>query len=94
MNREQAKLLAPIIAAYGEGKTIQIKTHANGWFDVSDAKFNLTPDNYRIKPEPEVVYVSFRPNGQRQDCWGTEANAKASANYVKGTYKKFIEVVE
>ncbi len=94
MNRGQAKLLAPIIAAYGEGKTIQIKTSTDGWVDVSDVLFNLTPDNYRVKPEPEVVYASFRPNGQLHDCWKSESNARASARYFKGTYKKFIEVME
>ena len=95
MNRENAKLLAPIIAAYGEGKTIQIKTHANGWSDVSDAMFNLTPDDYRIKPEPKAVYVVFDLRGIR-DCFASEANAMYTANSIAtgGSYKKFIEVTE
>ena len=95
MNRGQAKLLAPIIAAYGEGKTIQIKTGTDGWFDVSDVLFNLTPDNYRIKPSPEVVYVVFDISNRVRNCVKSESNAKRMAAFLPmASYKKFIEAVE
>lgn len=53
MTRERAKELAPIIAAYAEGKTIQLKGEY-GW-----TSFLFEPNfdeytEYRIKPEPRM----------------------------------------
>ena len=54
MNRDRAKELAPIIAAYGEGKMIQIRDK-DLWFDLhgnnSIGFDSILPEDIRIKPE-------------------------------------------
>ncbi len=52
MNRKQAKELAPIITAFGDGKEIEIRC-GNEWIHLpGPAVFSGPPENYRIKPEP------------------------------------------
>ena len=71
MTRERAKELAPIIAAYGEGKKVQYYDECDGvWCTVIDPVWgNNGP--YRIAPEPrkramtrdEVLnFLAERPN--------------------------------
>ena len=67
MTREQAKELLPIIQAFAEGKTIQIKQEGD-WFDVgknTEVYFSESPSDYRIKPESE-----YRPFKSQEECWG------------------------
>ncbi len=68
MNRQQAKELLPIIQAYAEGKTIQVKASDNLWYEYNGnnnkLKFDSDPQNYRIKPEPK-----YRPFKNREECW-------------------------
>jgi len=54
MTREQTKELMPIIQAFAEGKTIQIRDAGGTWWDVMDsgASFSQPVDAYRVKPEP------------------------------------------
>lgn len=66
MNRQQAKELLPIIQAFAEGKTIQVKGPDNRWYD-SDRKdcklkFDSDPQMYRIKPK-------YRLFANREECW-------------------------
>ena len=66
MNRQQAKELLPIIQAFAEGKTIQVKGPDNRWYD-SDRKdcklkFDSDPQMYRIKPK-------YRPFRSKEECW-------------------------
>lgn len=66
MNRQQAKELLPIIQAFAEGKTIQVKGPDNRWYD-SDRKdcklkFDSDPQMYRIKPK-------YRPFRSEEECW-------------------------
>ena len=63
MTREQAKELLPIIQAWAEGKTIQVKEHGR-WVELCIDDFNLCPDMYRIKPEPK-----YRPFKTQEECW-------------------------
>lgn len=74
MNRDQTKLLLPILTAYAAGKPIQFRGKNSfrdyKWSDSgSDANSCLAFDpnrfEYRIKPEPEVVYVVTAANGSR-----------------------------
>ena len=61
MNREEAKELLPIIQAFANGGTIQFSCNMNGpyWQDMGESlSFKLDGDRFRIKPEPEVIYVS------------------------------------
>lgn len=62
MNRQEAKKLLPIIQAYAEGKTIQIKAIDGIWYD--DEDMLESPPNYRIKPEPK-----YRPFANAKECW-------------------------
>lgn len=67
MNRQQAKELLPIIQAFAEGKTIQVKGPDNRWYDYSGSrklKFDSDPKKYRIKPEPK-----YRPFVDKEECW-------------------------
>ena len=63
MKREEAKVLAPIIKAYAEGKIIQYQERGK-WYDITGPCFNLPADTYRIKPEPK-----YRPFKTQEECW-------------------------
>lgn len=78
MNRQEAKQLLPIIQAYAEGKTIQIKAIDGIWYDDEDmVKFDSNPQNYRIKPEPK-----YRPFANAKECW-TEMQKHQPFGWVK-----------
>lgn len=68
MNRQQAKELLPIIQAFAEGKTIQVKGPDNRWYDYKNKtcklNFNSDPQSYCIKPEPK-----YRPFANADECW-------------------------
>ena len=65
MNRQEAKQLLPIIQAFAEGKTIQIKAIDGIWYDDEDVvKFDSNPQNYRIKAE-----FKYRPFANAEECW-------------------------
>lgn len=62
MNKQTAQQYLPLIKAFAEGKTLQYKpTFQNKWLDATDLSFALTPERYRIKPEPikqEFYYIT------------------------------------
>ena len=69
MNREQAKEIWFLIKAFGEGVTIQRELQIGGygkdyrWADLDDiCSIHLinNPEEYRIKPEPEEIFVNKR----------------------------------
>lgn len=65
MNRQQIKELLPVMQAFAEGKTIQVKDKYNIWHDDKDELlFNLDFQDYRIKPE-----VTYRPFTNKYECW-------------------------
>lgn len=67
MTREEAKILLPIIQAFAEGKTIQIRKHGEeSYYDSTNSKlnFDLGYYSYRVKPEPE-----YRPFKDANECW-------------------------
>lgn len=68
MNREQAKELLPIIQAFAEGKTIQVKSSDGLWYgregENCEFNFNADPQVYRIKSEPK-----YRPFKDAEECW-------------------------
>jgi hypothetical protein len=66
MNRNQAKVLLPIIKAFSEGKVIEsrcIKGDTSLWYDDKDPSFD-DDFEYRIKPEPK-----YRPFANAKECW-------------------------
>ena len=51
--------------AFAEGKTIQVKSGNGIWCDGgNELKFDLYPQDYRIKPEPK-----YRPFKNSEECW-------------------------
>ena len=55
MTRERAKELAPIIAAYGDGREVQIAYEFERWGTfIGQAGFDFENASYRIKPEPRT----------------------------------------
>jgi hypothetical protein len=68
MTREQAKELLPIIQAFAEGKTIQVKSSDGLWYgregENCEFNFNADPQVYRIKSEPK-----YRPFANAEECW-------------------------
>ena len=63
MTRATAKLLSPIIKAYGEGKIIQYLSDNNIWEDREYLYFDVEPHRYRIKPE-----TKYRPFKNTKEC--------------------------
>lgn len=67
MTREEAKILLPIIQAFADGKTIQIRKHGEeSYYDSTNSKlnFDLGYYSYRVKPEPKC-----RPFKNADECW-------------------------
>ena len=66
MTREEAKELLPIIQAFAEGKTIQVRiNNDSSWTDLLDDKLEISNlYEYRIKPEPK-----YRPLKSQEECW-------------------------
>ena len=66
MTREEAKELLPIIQAFAEGKTIQVRiNNDSSWTDLLDTKLEISNlYEYRIKPEPK-----YRPFKTKEECW-------------------------
>ena len=65
MRRNEVKELLPIIQAFAEGKTIQVKAIDGMWHDDEDTlKFDSSPQNYRIKSEQK-----YRPFKNAEECW-------------------------
>ena len=66
MTREEANELLPIIQAFAEGKTIQVRiNNDSSWTDLLDTKLEISNlYEYRIKPEPK-----YRPFKTREECW-------------------------
>lgn len=68
MNRQEAKELLPIIQAFAEGKTIQVKSSDGLWYgregENCEFNFNADPQVYRIKSEPK-----YRPFANAEECW-------------------------
>ena len=67
MTRQEAKELLPIITAFADGKEVQLKTADTGryvWKDQGDAlAFSCPPQLYRVKPEPNKIYIVRSPSG-------------------------------
>ena len=63
MDRNQAKELLPIIKAFSEGKTIEMKC-AESWIEIEDICDFHSSSTFRIKPEPK-----YRPFANTEECW-------------------------
>ena len=90
MTRKEAKELLPIIQAFAEGKTIQIKKEGD-WLEVGEntkVYFSESPSDYRIKPEPK-----YRPFRTQEECWD-EMHKHPDFGYVRGkSIQKYNNIV-
>ena len=51
--------------AFAEGKKIQFRCKTGEWLNILNKfDFTLSPDDYRIKPEPK-----YRPIKNQEECW-------------------------
>lgn len=67
MTREQAKELLPIIQAFTDGKTIQIRKHGEErYYDSTNNNLNFVLDHYEYRIKPESKY---RPFKNKEECW-------------------------
>lgn len=64
MNRQEAKELLPIIQAFAEGRPIEYQDPYEKWIESDMMAFDLSPENYCIKPEP-----NYRPFKNAKECW-------------------------
>ena len=67
MTREQAKELLPIIQAFAEGKTVEVRPkseyYPREWIETTILSFDNS-HVYRIKQEPK-----YRPFKNAEECW-------------------------
>lgn len=99
MNKIDAKHFMRFIQALTEGKTIQIHSpKPDVWTDMKECYFNLPYHYYRIKPEPEVVYVNKWASGPVY-VYATEDDARQGSLYGRSVHeydyvaKKFVEAL-
>lgn len=68
MNRQQAKDILPILQAFAEGKTIEVRSNSKynpgEWIETTNPSFDIKSHEYRIKPEPK-----YRPFSNAEECW-------------------------
>ena len=102
MNRDRARELLPIIQAFAEGKDIQWQfddePYKATWRILLNEELSTErPDViFRIKPEPEVIYVNSADGDRYFHATKTKAiEATAGCeNLYEYIAKKFIEVTE
>lgn len=93
MNKDNAKDFLPLVQALAEGKTLQHRTApGRAWHDVTVVGFGGDPENYRIKPEPLVVWVLYNTEGRLRGVFSSEANAVHASTYLAG--HRIIKMVE
>ena len=92
MTREEANELLPIIQAFAEGKTIQVRiNNDSSWTDLLDTKLEISNlYEYRIKPEPK-----YRPFKTQEECWN-EMHKHPNFGWIKGNvtgeYKQIVRI--
>ena len=66
MTREEIKERLPIMRAFAEGKTIQVRINNDSfWTDLLDYKLEISNlYEYRIKSDPK-----YRPFKTKEECW-------------------------
>ena len=70
MSREEALRYSELLKAYGEGKTIQVKSKiGTKWLDTLEPRFEFLYNEYRIKPEPKYIPFTFEDSKLFRDKW-------------------------
>lgn len=93
MDKSNAKDFLPLVQALAEGKTIQQRTGSGcAWHDVTSVSFGGDPQNYRIKPEPAVVWVLYDKQNRLRGTFESAAEAATYSRYVpEHRVVKFVE---
>jgi len=96
MTPEKARELLPIIQAYAEGEPIQeCDAGLNNWRDcIDEPEFENECLEFRIKPEPKVIYVNELCDGNKvgfDTTDGAKAHAGACLARCKRVAIKYIE---
>lgn len=91
MTREALKKHWLVVEAYKNGKTIQIKNHADNWVDLEDVSF-FEDSELRVKPEPRQFYVAIYKDGLLSGH--VAANTESAAKDRCPSAKEFIPVRE
>ena len=92
MTREETKKLLPIMQAFAEGKTIQVRiNNDSSWTNLLDNKLEISNlYEYRIKPEPK-----YRPFKNQEECWN-EMHKHSNFGWIKGNvtgeYKQIVRI--
>lgn len=81
MTREQARELIPVIQAFADGKTIQTRNGDSEWFD---CQFLCNTSPWRVKPEPQELWLVKKDDGPWQGVYDTPDPAKVCANLCTG----------
>jgi hypothetical protein len=88
-----------VMQAFVDGKKLQVRTKKpeNSWRELSNPTWQWDVIEYRIKPEPEVVYISKSKYGSfyaHTDYESAVGGAGMSATSYQYVGKKFVAVEE
>ena len=87
MKKAHAELLAKVMLAYVEGKTIE-RYHNGKWYEDPDPDFDCGMQ-WRVKPEPRTIWVDRVYLESAESVFGTRKNMDSDP----GNYIKFQEVI-
>lgn len=96
--QKQAKERAEVMLAFANGKTIEARAKDTAfWWTLDDIEpyWDWRTTDYRIKPEPRVVYLLEHLDGL--DPWTAYTNQEFAEQRAKGAnakVRKFAEVLE
>jgi hypothetical protein len=96
MNKDNAKNYLPLVQALADGKIIQFLTLQGVYVDSRNPDFSAPASDYRIKPEPMVVWLNEYP-GQNiiySDPHDTQSSADDAASPFRSRCVKFVECLE
>ena len=100
MNRDETKKCIEIMQAYVDGKTIESRRNSAVQWNHIDGKhatpsWNFVEAEYRIKPEPKVIYVNEYTEGIKGFVFDDPKEAARGASVsAKRIAVKYIQVIE
>lgn len=85
-----------VVQAHKAGKTIQIgsKHEKALWYDTANPTWNFAHFNFRVKPEPRIIYVNEYKTTQIIHAYHKEETADAHADIDRICCTKYIEAIE
>lgn len=92
MTQEDAIKLLPIIKAYSEGKTIEVRSLLDGsWGNISNPQFDGDPSVYRIKPEPKLIPFTYE---DAKELLGRAVRSKKGIAFaiIEGIYQNSYQI--